>query len=175
MSGKYGNAIGQLTSTLSERGLADEDRKVLDLALSRMLPSFEELSLPAVERLVQGDAPRDMVLRDGLAPQDLEPLLIGLSLSQQQALGGVIERLSPAQQVNFSDQLADILHKGPARARGQIGHADLSELCVVPDPGPLALDDGGLDHGLVVDGRVEGRIIDAEIDLSAELQRFLGC
>jgi hypothetical protein len=51
VSGKYGNAIGQLTSTLSERGLADEDRKVLDLALSRMLPSFEELSLPAVERL----------------------------------------------------------------------------------------------------------------------------
>lgn len=33
----------------------------------------------AVEQLVQGDAPRDMVLRDGLAPQDLEPLLIELS------------------------------------------------------------------------------------------------
>ncbi|MDO9020148.1 MAG: response regulator [Myxococcales bacterium] len=33
----------------------------------------------AVERLVQGDAPREMVLRDGLAPQDLEPLLIELS------------------------------------------------------------------------------------------------
>ncbi|MBK6529051.1 MAG: response regulator [Deltaproteobacteria bacterium] len=33
----------------------------------------------AVERMVQGDAPRDMVLRDGLAPQDLEPLLIELS------------------------------------------------------------------------------------------------
>lgn len=33
----------------------------------------------AVERMVQGDAPREMVLRDGLAPQDLEPLLIELS------------------------------------------------------------------------------------------------
>ena len=33
----------------------------------------------AVERLVQGDAPREMVLRDGLAPRDLEPLLIELS------------------------------------------------------------------------------------------------
>jgi hypothetical protein len=51
VSGKYGNALGQLVSTMSERGLADEDRKVLDLALSQTLPSFEELSLPAYEHL----------------------------------------------------------------------------------------------------------------------------
>ena len=33
----------------------------------------------AVERMVQGDSPRDMVLRDGVAPQELEPLLIELA------------------------------------------------------------------------------------------------
>ena len=46
------------------------------LEYARSLPSPLRV---AIERMVQGDAPRDMVMRDGLDPQDLEPLLIELS------------------------------------------------------------------------------------------------
>ena len=51
VTGKYGNALGQLVATLRERGLADEDRQLLDLVRTRGLLTFEELSLPTPERL----------------------------------------------------------------------------------------------------------------------------
>lgn len=51
VTGKYGNALGQLMATLSERGLAEEDRRVLDLARARGLLTFEDISLPTPERL----------------------------------------------------------------------------------------------------------------------------
>jgi hypothetical protein len=51
VTGKYGNALGQLVATLSERGLAEEDRRVLNLARAHGLLTFEEISLPTPERL----------------------------------------------------------------------------------------------------------------------------
>ncbi len=51
VTGKYGNALGQLVATLSERNLAEEDRRVLDLIRTRGLLTFEDLSLPTPERL----------------------------------------------------------------------------------------------------------------------------
>lgn len=51
VTGKYGDALGQLVATLSERGLAQEDRRVLDLARTHGLLTFEEISLPTPERL----------------------------------------------------------------------------------------------------------------------------
>lgn len=51
VTGKYGSALGQLVATLSERGLAEEDRRVLELARAHGLLTFEEISLPAPERL----------------------------------------------------------------------------------------------------------------------------
>lgn len=51
VTGKYGDALGQLVATLRERGLADEDRRLLNLVRARGLLTFEELSLPTPERL----------------------------------------------------------------------------------------------------------------------------
>ncbi len=51
VAAKYGHTLGQLVATLSERGLADEDRKVLDRIRARGLLTFEELSLPTPDRL----------------------------------------------------------------------------------------------------------------------------
>jgi hypothetical protein len=58
VSGKYGNAIGQLVSTMSERALAEDDRQLLKLAFSAPPPSFEELSLPTFESLRPADGDR---------------------------------------------------------------------------------------------------------------------
>lgn len=51
VTGKYGSTLGQLVATLRERGLAEEDRKVLDLVRTNGLLSFEDISLPTPERL----------------------------------------------------------------------------------------------------------------------------
>lgn len=51
VTGKYGNALGQLVATLRERNLAEEDRRVLDLIRTHGLLTFEDLSLPTPERL----------------------------------------------------------------------------------------------------------------------------
>ncbi len=88
------NIAGRLAEVLerSARSVTEMEEAVSGAALLEVLRvDFDAdaaldyaRSLPtplrvAVERLVQGDAPRDMVLRDGLAPQELEPLLIELS------------------------------------------------------------------------------------------------
>lgn len=67
----------------------------------------------AVERMVQGDAPRDMVLRDGLAPQDLEPLLI--ELSRRGAIQRVVGR-------NREDLAAPRPLKAPKETSGTWEH-----------------------------------------------------
>lgn len=73
-------SVTALEEAVSGAGLLEVVRVEFDaesaLEYARSLPTPLRV---AVERMVQGDAPRDMVLRDGLAPQDLEPLLIELS------------------------------------------------------------------------------------------------
>lgn len=56
VTGKYGNTLGQLVDTLRERGLADENRQVLEQVRTRGLLTFEEISLPTPERLTGSEA-----------------------------------------------------------------------------------------------------------------------
>ncbi len=51
VTGKYGNALGLLQGTASDRQLARESREFLDRFTSRPILSFEELSLPSNAQL----------------------------------------------------------------------------------------------------------------------------
>lgn len=56
LSARYGRSIGELVSTLRERALVDEEREIIDRALSGGLPSFEDLSLPGPAQLRGAEA-----------------------------------------------------------------------------------------------------------------------
>ncbi len=82
------------------------------LEYARSLPSPLRV---AVERMVQGDEPRDMVMRDGLDPQDLEPLLIEL------ARRGAIQRVVGRNREDLAAAKAPRSTKATAAARENFG------------------------------------------------------
>ncbi len=86
--GQAARRIAALEESVTGASLLEVARVEADrdgaLAYARSLP----VPMRAViERLLASDAPRDMVLRDGMAPGDLEPLLVEL------ARRGVIQRV----------------------------------------------------------------------------------
>jgi len=83
-----------------------------ELALSSEIKEDDE-GLAGAGGLLRGlDSPATMAR--------MAAMVIGLSPPQQQAIGGVIERLSPTQQANFGSQLTDIMAKGPARGADEL-------------------------------------------------------
>jgi DNA-binding response OmpR family regulator len=72
--------VAALEDALTGAGLLQVHRAVFDADAARAYA----VALPTpmrslVERLLEGDSPRDLVLRDGVAPTDLEPLLVELA------------------------------------------------------------------------------------------------
>lgn len=72
--------IAALEESLTGKVLLEVVRVELDrdaaAAYARALP---KTTRAVVDRIIEGEAPRDLVLRDGIAPADLEPLLMELA------------------------------------------------------------------------------------------------